>query len=57
MIQVLVTDERGKTSSVETEGYLLLHIDSESKVKFSGTINPKFLMPLLAKAIMNKFNT
>lgn len=55
MLQILVTDEKGRTTNVETEGFLLLSIDRENKVKFTGTINPSFLMPLLAKAMVEKF--
>jgi hypothetical protein len=41
--------------NVSTDGYLLLYLDDDNRLKIEGAFDVKVLMPYIAKFLMEKF--
>jgi hypothetical protein len=53
--QITILDTQTGTSEIiTTSGHLLLYFDSNGKIKMSGKMNPKLLMPFVADILKDK---
>ena len=48
--------DTGQKKSVLTDGYFLLYLDDNSKMKVTGEFDIKILMPLLSKMVLEKMS-
>jgi len=46
----------GQKNSVLTDGYFLLYLDDNGKIKVTGEFDIKILMPLLSKMVLEKMS-
>ena len=48
-------EQQDNSKSVNTDGYLFVYIDDNSRLHISGRFDMKVLMPMIAKYVMEKF--